>query len=397
MAASLAHSPEPMRVLMLHNRYRAQGGEERAVAMQAELLARHGHHVEILERDSAGAGSIRAAAGMLGGGLAPDQVAEAVKGMGADVVHAHNLHPRFGWRALAAARAAGAATVLTLHNFRLFCAIGIAYRDGRPCHDCRGADTLPGLLHGCRGSHVEAAVYAAGLAAQQRRLLGAADRLIALSHGHLALLAGHGLAPERASVVPNFMPDRGWASRSNAGAGTYALVAGRLVEEKGFDTAIAAAAVVGVPLTVAGSGPDEPRLRALALARGAEVTFTGWLGSDALGELVAGAGVALIPSRCEEAFGYGALDAFAAGVPVIASPRGGLAELVSAGGGTLVDPDDGAGWVAALDALWSDPGRRHAEGSRALTAVRDRYGESAASAALLGAYASADANRRISA
>jgi glycosyltransferase involved in cell wall biosynthesis len=384
-----------MRVLMLHNRYRAQGGEERAVAMQAALLVRHGHTVEVLERDSAAAGPVRAAAGMLGGGLAPEQVTAAVARLGADVVHAHNLHPRLGWRALAAARAAGAVTLLTLHNFRLYCAIGVAYRAGRPCHECRGRGTLPGLIHTCRGSRAEAAVYAAGLAAQQSRLLSGADRLIALSHGHLALLAGHGLAVEPVSVVPNFMPDGGWATDSRAGAGAYALVAGRLVEEKGFDTAIVAAASAGVPLTVAGSGPDEPRLAALAAAHGAAVTFTGWLAPEALAEVVAGAAVALVPSRCEEAFGYGALDAFAAGVPVIASPRGGLAELVRAGGGTLIDPDDGAGWASALGALWSDPTRRQAEGARALATVPERYGESAALAALLGAYQAAGANRRI--
>ncbi len=384
-----------MRVLLLHNRYRAQGGEERAVASQAGLLARHGHAVEVLERDSSTAGPARAAAGMLGGGLVPEQVTRAVRSFRADVVHAHNLHPLFGWRALAAAREAGAVTLLQLHNFRLFCAIGIAYRNAQPCHECRGPNTLPGLAHRCRGSLAEAGVYAAGLAAQQRRLLSGADRLIALSEGHLDRLGGHGLATERASVVPNFIPDGDWAESSVAGMGTYALVAGRLVEEKGFDTAVAAAAAAGVPLVVAGSGPDEARLSRLAKSSGAEVDFTGWLAPEALAKLVRGAGVVLIPSRCEEAFGYGALDAFASGVPVIASPRGGLAELVAAGGGTLVDPDDDGAWAAALSALWAEPMRRQAEGERALASVRVRYGEPAALAALVGAYEAAAAARTI--
>ena len=384
-----------MRVLLLHNRYRAQGGEERAVASQADLLARHGHVVEVLERDSASVSAARAAAGLIGGGLAPAQIGAAVARFGADVVHAHNLHPLLGWRALAAARAAGASTLLQLHNFRLYCAIGIAYRERQPCHACRGVNTLPGLVHRCRGSMGEAAVYATGLAAQQRRLLDGADRLIALSAGHLALLGGHGLPVQRASVVPNFMPDGGWVSASAAGRGTYALVAGRLVEEKGFDTAVIAAAAAGVPLVVAGSGPDESRLRARAADCGAQVTFTGWLAPAELAARVRGAGIVLIPSRCEEAFGYGALDAFAAGVPVIAAPRGGLAELVSAGGGTLLDPDDPAAWGDALATAWADPDRRQREGDQALVAVRERYGEAAALAALLDAYAAAGRARRM--
>ncbi len=72
-----------------------------------------------------------AAQGLVLGGVEPGEVADAVRRIRADVVHAHNLHPLFGWRALAAARAAGARTVLHLHNFRLFCAIAVAYRAAR--------------------------------------------------------------------------------------------------------------------------------------------------------------------------------------------------------------------------------------------------------------------------
>ena len=100
-----------MNVLILHNRYRGPGGEERSVAEIATLLRGRGHAVEVLERDSAelsgASGQLRAAAGMLAGGLAPGEVAEAVRRTGADVVHAHNVYPLLGSRALAAARRRG--------------------------------------------------------------------------------------------------------------------------------------------------------------------------------------------------------------------------------------------------------------------------------------------------
>jgi glycosyltransferase involved in cell wall biosynthesis len=380
-----------MRVLLLHNRYRAPGGEERAVAATAELLERHGHRVRVWERDSAEIGALAAARGLLLGGASPDALAAAVREFGADVVHAHNLHPQFGWRALAAARAAGAATVLTLHNFRLFCATGVAYRDGAPCHLCRGANTLPGLLHRCRGPLPEAVTYAAGLALQQPRLLAHTDGLITLSHAHRALLAGHGLPEAQVSVVPHFLPDGAWATGSAAETGAYALAAGRFVPEKGYDTAIRAAALAGVPLALAGEGPDRDRLSQLAQRSGAAVTFTGWLDPPALAARLRRAAVLLLPSRCEEAFGYGALDAFAAGVPVIASPRGGLAELVRAGGGTLVDPDLPGAWADALGALWADPAERRRRGEDGLKRVPAAYGETAGLHALLGAYAQARA------
>ncbi|WP_249012188.1 glycosyltransferase family 4 protein [Conexibacter sp. DBS9H8] len=383
-----------MRVLLLHNRYRAPGGEERAVAATADLLERRGHRALIWERDSTEIGRLDAARGLLVGGLDPAAVAAAVTDLGADVVHAHNLHPGFGWRALAAARAAGAATVLTLHNFRLFCATGVGYRDGAPCHLCRGVNTLPGLVHRCRGPLPEAVTYAAGLALQQRRLLAHTDRLISLSHAHRALLAGHGLPETRVSVVPHFLPDGAWAPRSVADAGSHALAAGRLVPEKGYDTAIRAAAGAGVPLTVAGDGPDRARLAELARRSGARVAFTGWLDAEALADQLRRAAVLLVPSRCEEAFGYGALDAFAAGVPVIASPRGGLAELVQAGGGTLVDPDLPGAWAEALRTLWQNPQERRHQGESARVATAGPYGEHAALSRLEGAYQAALERRR---
>ena len=140
------------RVLLLHNRYRAAGGEERVIDELEALLRARGHAVARLERDSEAAGPARAAHGLLRGGLQPGDVAKAVRLHRADVVHAHNLHPLLGWRALAAAQAAGARTVLHLHNYRLMCAIGVAFRDGatvlplpRARHAARAAAPLPRL------------------------------------------------------------------------------------------------------------------------------------------------------------------------------------------------------------------------------------------------------------
>jgi glycosyltransferase involved in cell wall biosynthesis len=375
-----------MRVLLLHNRYRAEGGEERAVRDTAALLSTRGHEIEVLERASADGSALDAARGLLRGGLQPEQVSAAVRRLRADVVHAHNLHPMLGWRALAAARAAGARTVLHLHNYRLFCAVAIAYRDGATCSRCSQRNTLPGLRLRCRGSLPEAAVYAAALSLQQPRLLAHADRCVTVSDAtarHIA--AGLGAAAPRIAVLANFVPAAGFAARSRADQGEYALVAGRLVEEKGFDTAITAATRAGVPLLVAGEGPDEARLRRLAAA--ADVRFTGRLAPEALAEVRAGAGVALAPSRWEEPCPYAVLDAMAAGVPVLVSDRGGLPE--TAGPGDALPADDAGAWARALKQLWQDPEARRVRGRQALEHARERFGEDRYLEALLEVYAGA--------
>src|SRR5437870_12980397 len=137
-----------------------------------------GESAELLSRDSATLGRRHAAAGLLRGGLAPGDVSRAVQLTGARVVHAHNLQPAFGWRALAAARAAGARTVLHLHQYRLVCAIGVCFTRGAECTRCHGRNTLPGVRLNCRGSLAEAVLYGTSLALWQRRLLEQADALI---------------------------------------------------------------------------------------------------------------------------------------------------------------------------------------------------------------------------
>jgi glycosyltransferase involved in cell wall biosynthesis len=374
-----------MRVLLLHNRYRWLGGEERTVEDIAALLGARGHEVRRLERSSDEAGRFRAARGLLGGGLDSEEVTRAVAELGADVVHAHNVHPLFGWRALEAARRAGARTVLHLHNFRLFCAIAVAYRDGEPCYRCRGRDTLPGLRLRCRGSYTEAAVYAAGLHRQQPRLFEHAGRFVVVSEAHGARLKELGLPAEKTAMLRNFIPADRFADESRAGAGEYALVSGRLVEEKGFDTAIRAAAGAGVPLVVAGEGPDQPRLR--ELAAGADVRFTGLLAPERLAEVRRDAAVVLVPSRCEEACPYSVLDAFAAGVPVLASDRGGLPELVSPD--AVLPAEEAGAWTAALARVWRDPEERTRLGSEALERAREQLGADRYYRDLMDVYAGA--------
>lgn len=360
-----------MRILLLHNRYRSLGGEERAIGDIFDLLTSRGHTVELLERLSSEVGRGRAARSLLAGGVDPDEVGAAVRRLGADVVHAHNLHPLFGWRALAAARAEGARTVLHIHNFRLFCAIGVAYRDGAPCHRCRGRNTLPGLRLRCRGSAVEAVVYAAGLYRQQPRLFDHSDQFVVLSAAHGARLRELGLPGDKTTLLANFVPESQVVSRSAAGDGRYGLAAGRLVEEKGFDTAIVAARAAAMPLVIAGAGPDEQRLR--RIAAGADVRFMGQLSDGELSEVRRGAAVSLVPSRSEEALPYAVLDAFASGVPVLGSDRGGVAELLGAEG--ALNPDDPEAWASALRELWVNPGRREQLGAAGLQRAREQLGE----------------------
>src|SRR4051812_10329782 len=235
-------------VLFLHNRYRTTGGEERVVDDLLWLVREHlGEDAQLLARDSAQLGRARAATGLLRGGLSPQGVGAAVRRTRARVVQAHTLNPALGWRALAAARDAGARTVLHLHNYRLVCAVGTCFTRGADCTRCHGRDTRPGVRLNCRGTGAEAVAYGAGLALWQRRFTDAADAFVVPSAFALGRLRALG-APlgDEAHVVPSVQ--RTFAERSTAPGGRFALVAARLVPEKGVADAIAACRQAGVPL-----------------------------------------------------------------------------------------------------------------------------------------------------
>jgi len=368
-------------ILLLHNRYRIAGGEERAVEDLAWLIRTElGEEAEVLMRDSDVLGRRRAALGLLSGGLAPEHVAAAVRRTGARVVHAHNVQPSLGWRALAAARAAGARVVMHLHNYRLVCAVGTCFTRGEDCTRCHGRNTLPGVRLNCRnGSRAESAAYGAGLALWQRRIAGSADAFVVPSAFALRRLEALG-APlgGRARAIPSVQ--RTFAERSRADDGGYALYAGRLTVEKGVADAIAACRATGLPLVVAGDGPEAAALRRATTGGGAEVRFTGRVTPGELAALRAGAALALVPSRYEEILPLAALEAMAAGLPVVASRAGGLAEVVPDAG--LHPPGDVPAIADRIRALWGDA----AAGDAALAAVRERTAPAVIGAALRAIY-----------
>jgi glycosyltransferase involved in cell wall biosynthesis len=142
----------------------------------------------------------------------------------------------------------------------------------------------------------------------------------------------------------------------------YLLGVGRWIPYKNFDLMIGIAERAGVPLVIAGSGPQEDALRRAAARVRVAVTFEHRPSRERLRELYWGARALLFPAH--EDFGIIPVEAQACGTPVLGVRRGGLLETVVDGEtGFLVDPDDPGRYAAVLpdvDKLDRDRIMRHA-------------------------------------
>jgi glycosyltransferase involved in cell wall biosynthesis len=147
-----------------------------------------------------------------------------------------------------------------------------------------------------------------------------------------------------------------------SGRGDYFIVASRLLPYKRIDLAIRAASLAGVRLLIAGAGPAEQSLR--ALARGSTTTLLGFVPDARLNELIGEARAAIVPG--EEDFGLVPLEAAAAGRPTIAYRRGGALETIDGETGAFFDDPTAESLARVLrdfDASRFDPRRlrAHAE------------------------------------
>ncbi|CCG41374.1 glycosyltransferase family 4 protein [Magnetospirillum molischianum] len=358
-----------MRIITVYNRYTVHGGEDEVFRREADVLEAAGHDVlrhTADNADLASVGRFRAVAGMIWNRRAAADMARLVRQHRAEVVHVHNFFAVLSPTILGAARASGAAVVQTLHNFRLFCTNSMLLRDRRPCEDCVGRGLAwPGIVHGCyRDSHSQSAAVAAmtGL----HRLTGTwnrdVDRYIALTDHSARLFVRSGLPSDKVTVKPNFVEDRHDPSVVDSPR-HGALLVGKMVEEKGVLLAAEAWGSLTTPLRFLGDGP----LKAVVGGEGQKTQAE-------VARSMANAEFLVMPSLWYETFGLVVIEAFSAGLPVIAAGHGALADLIEDGvTGLLFRPGDAADLAAKARWAIANPEAMRAMGRRARDVFEQRY------------------------
>lgn len=354
-----------MKILFVHNSYQQHGGEDEVFAGERDLLRSRGHEVVEYARTNDEIRDYgvwnRATLG-LRTVWAWDSVRELrdlLKLEKPDLAHFHNTFPLISPAAYSTCQEAGIPVVQSLHNSRLICPAATLYRDAHVCEDCLGKRfPWPGVLHACyRNSRVRTGVVASML--MVHRYLDTWEKqvttYIVFTDFYRRKFADAGLPPGKITVKPHFIaPDPG----QTQGVQDYVLFVGRLAAEKGVDTLLKAwASVKRVPLKIRGSGPLHDLVRESARDSSYRMELVPRLAKKDLLALLQGSRFLVWPSEgYYETFGLIAIEAFACGVPVVASRVGAMAEIVEDGRtGLHFTPGDPQDLAAKIEWAWSHP------------------------------------------
>jgi glycosyltransferase involved in cell wall biosynthesis len=261
----------------------------------------------------------------------------AVAGARPDLVHTNNL-PGISSAVWEVAREAGVPVVHTLHDYHLLCPRTTLVRpDGTPCRPHP-------LLCGLRTSRL-------------RRFAGAVSHVVAGSEHLLRVHRGFFPRATESVVRLPLAPLEGAAPPPPVGPPRTLGYIGGLAPTKGVRLLVEAApelARQGATLRVAGDGPLRPEVEAAA-TRG-DLVYDGFLDGARKLDFLGACDVGLVPSLWDEPSGppYVVCEWLAAGRPVLATRRGGLAEAIELLGGVLPLEPTAEGIVSAVAALGDD-------------------------------------------
>ena len=393
-----------MKILVVHNFYKQSGGEDRAVLDECHTLRQAGHDVVEYFENSGSIDPRKVSARLQLAVSAPwcskaySSILQLLRLQRPEVAHFHNTWPLISAAGYYACRRAGVPVVQTLHNYRLYCPAGTFFRAGRTCEECVEHGYQRSVVHACyRSSVIQSAVLAGSLALHHA--VGTYARMVDLyivpSEFARRKFVSLGLPAANIEVKSNFVALDPGPDRSDRGFG---LFVGRLSAEKGLGLLIDAwRSLAEVPLRILGDGPLLEWLKQSTVGSVSEVEVLGQRTRDETMGAMKQAGFLVLPSESYEGFPVVIAEAFACGLPVIASRLGAMQEIVEEGRtGLLFDPGDSRDLAKRVRWAWEHPKELREMGREARSEYLRKYTADHNHAVLLRAYLKAIARTHTS-
>jgi glycosyltransferase involved in cell wall biosynthesis len=373
---------EFMKIIVVHNRYKQQGGEDVVFDQERELLQRTGHNVHVYCRSNEDVDSYPGVKRLvlLSKSIWSDDTytdfGALLRREKPDLVHVHNTWVMLSPSIYQACKEAQVPVVQTLHNYRLMCPAGTFFRKGKICKECMNYGQWRSVLHACyRDSRPETAAMALMLGAHRwKGTWGGIDSYIALSQFSRNQFLQAGFPAEKLFVKPNFVhPDPGLCTDK----GDYALFIGRLSPEKRVSTILSAwrRLPTDIQLFIIGTGPQASQLQErAALHELTNIYFQGQLPREQVLMYMRRARFLIFSSEWYENFPVTIAEAFACGVPVICSGLGAMKEIVEdKRTGLHFVPGNDEDLAAKVEWAWRHPERMQQMGMEARKEYESKY------------------------
>ncbi len=252
------------KILIVHNKYLQSGGEDSVVQNEMDILSKNNYKVFYKEFDNRSLqdSSIKFIVfpfAIFFNIVAFIKIYWLIRKYKIEVVHVHNFYYKASPSVFWAAHLAGAKTVLTLHNYRLFCLNGIFFRDGKTCFDCHTAGNFSkGISEKCFKS---SKIFSTALSwsTQFHRSIGTwknkVDKFVVINPFMPQLLSDIGISSDRIILKRNVLSNYETASLKEYGKREdFYLYVGRLSIEKGIHHLIEAFKKNGKKLLIVGDG-----------------------------------------------------------------------------------------------------------------------------------------------
>jgi glycosyltransferase involved in cell wall biosynthesis len=349
-------------ILILHNSYQLSGGEDRVFDAESRLLSSYGHKVlrfEISNELIKGMSPVALAKATFWNRTTYFRLQALLEKERPHIAHFHNTFPLISPSAYYACSEAGVPVVQTLHNFRILCPGGILYQGGKVCEACVG-ERFPwrSFVRACyRKSFVASFGLCAMLSVHTalHTWTTKVDIYIALTQFARKKFVQGGIPGRKIVVKPNFVEKSPslFSKRTDS-----VLFVGRFSPEKGVRTMLKAwFHLRGIPLRMVGDGPLKDELMGVVQEKGLKkVEIIPWISREEVLGMMATSRLLVFPSVCYEGFPMSLSEAFACGLPVIASRLGAMAEIVEDGRtGLHFIPGDPEDLAAKVEWAWEHP------------------------------------------
>ena len=322
-----------MKIIQIHNQYNHYGGEDSVLDKEKKLLVENGHEVIQLIRKNNDEikhiwDHLIVAKNLIHSKKSEKIVNEKINSVKPDIVHIHNFFPLWTTSVLDACLKNKVPVVMTLHNYRLFCAKASLYRNGKICELCPQKGLHHALYYGCyQDSFIKTLPVTNLLFNLKKKKKGLKiDKLIALTKFGKKKFIEFGIPENKLTVKPNFINESKQVKNSNPVKEEFILYVGRLTKEKGIETLIKAWEKIDFKLKIFGDGPLKEKIKKIINKR---IELNEFVPNIEISKKMSQAKFLIFPSEWYEPFGITLLEAFANKLPILSSNIGSMKEIIT--------------------------------------------------------------------